>query len=231
VTHLGEQENCVRRLAQPEVLKSAGIGALFTALLCCPRLSLWSPRSYPLWYLEAVVFCGSFVLWAFVFAWHTQYSHRPVFTFRVEPGSFALATLAGLFMATLLHQVLDPSLRLTTPEDYPANFEQWLAMALFSLVFNQLFLVFAPFAWLLRLFQKKPVAFVITVLFGVFVLVLKTSSSPRPFPPALLAALLLVRLAMGILSLFFYLRGGVVLAWWWGLLVQARHLLDLESSP
>ena len=221
----------MRRLAQPEVLKSAGIGALLTTLLSYPRLSLWSVRSYPVWYLEAVVFCGSFVLWAFVFAWHTQYSQRPVCTFEIDTSWFTLATLAGLFMGTFLYQVLDPSLRVTTPGDYPANFEQWSAMVLFSLMFNQLFLVFAPFAWLLRLFRRKSVAFVVTVLFGVFVLAIKTRSSPQPIPAVLFAALLGVRLVIGVLSLLFYLRGGVILVWWWGFLIQARHLLSLENGP
>jgi hypothetical protein len=220
----------MRRLAQPDVLKSTAIAALITAMLCYPRLSLWFGRQQPIWYLEAVAFFGSFVLWAFVFAWHTHYSHQPVFTFKVRPGMFVLATLAALCVAAMLHQVMDPSLRRTTPEDYPANFEQWIAMALFSLAFNQLFLIFSPFAWLLRLFQNKTTAMVITVLFGVFVLMLKTGLSPRPFPPVLLAALVAVRLALGILTLIFYLRGGLLLAWWWGLLLEARNLVSMAGD-
>jgi hypothetical protein len=220
----------VRRLALPEVLKSTSIAALATSLLCYPRLSLWFGRQHPICYLEAVIFFGSFVLWAFVFAWHTHYCHQPVFTFKVRPKLFALATLAAISVAAMLHQVMDPSLRRTTPEDFPADFEQWIAMTLFSLAFSQLFLIFAPFAWLLRLFKNKTTAAVITVLFGVFVLMLKTGLSSRPFPSVLLAALVIVRLVLGILSLFFYLRGGLLLVWWWGVLLQARHLVSMAGD-
>ena len=46
-------------------------------------------------------------------------------------------------------------------------------------------------------------------------------------PTALLAGFLVCRVAMGSLSVYFYLRGGVLLAWWWGLLLQSRHLWTL----
>jgi hypothetical protein len=220
----------VRNFSQPRVLKLAVIAALATAVACYPRLALWPGRPQPIWFLEAVIFLGTTVLWGFVFAWHTQYTNRPVVTFKVEPKPLAAATLAGLCGAIALHLFLDPSLRLTTPEDYPADLDQWLAMTLFLLSFSQLFLVFAPFAWLIRLFQNRWIATVLTVLLGVFVLVLKTRSSPVPIPPSLFSALLIVRIVSGILSVLFYLRGGLVLAWWWGFLIEARHLLNLVST-
>jgi hypothetical protein len=116
------------------------------------------------------------------------------------------------------------------PEDYPASLRQWLAMALFSLAFNQLFLVFAPFAWLVRLFQNQRVATVLTVLFGAIVLAIKIHSTPVPISPALFAALLVGRIAMGFLSVSFYLRGGVLLSWWWTLLIEARLLLAVAGN-
>lgn len=215
----------MRRLLQPDVSQSAAVAGLVTAVLCYPRFALWSERTNPLWYLEAVTFCGSFVLWAFVFAWHTHFTRRPVFTLRIAPREWALATTAAVIVGFILHRFLDPSLRQTTPADYPLNLSQWVAMTLFSLALNQLFLVYAPFAWLMRLVRRPVVAGAGTVLFGVVVLLLKTHLSPEPFPMALLAELVGVRLALGVLAVGFYLRGGVLLASWCALLVQARHLV------
>lgn len=220
----------MRRLAQPEVLKSAGVAALATSLACYPRLALWPQRLYPVWYMESIVFLGGIVLWAFVFAWHTEYTDRPVFTLEMEPAHFVAATAAGIFVATVLHLFLDPSLRPKTPEDYPASLGQWTAMTLFNLAFTKLFLVFAPFAWLIRLFQTRLPATLLTVLFGVVVLTVKTHSSPIPFSSSLFSALLVVRVILGYLSVYFYLRGGVLLAWWWSFVVEARYLLEPGSD-
>jgi hypothetical protein len=220
----------VRNLAQPRVLKLAGIAALATTLACYPRLSFWLNRSVPIWYLEAIMFFCSIVLWSFVFAWHTQYAHLPVFTLKIEPRLFATVTVVGIVVAMGYHLFLDPSLRLKTPEEYPADAKQWLAIALFSLTFNQLFLVFAPFAWLIRLFQNRWVATCLTVLFGAVVMAIKIQSTPAPFPPPLLAALLAGRVIMGFLAVSFYLRGGVLLSWWWTLLIEARHLVIIEEG-
>jgi hypothetical protein len=218
----------MRSLAQPGVLKSAGTAALLSALACYPRLFLWIRRPYALWYLEAVLFLCGIVLWAFVFGWHTKYTGRPVLTLKVGLEPFVWATLAGVTLALLFHNRLDPSLRLRTPEDYPATIEQWLALTLFNLAFTQLYLVFAAYAWFVRLFQNLWMAAVLTVLFGVFVLAVKNHSSPSPMPTPLLIALLASRVMLGALSVYFYLRGGVVLAWWWGLLLQCRHLWRLD---
>ena len=35
---------------------------------------------------------------------------------------------------------------------------------------------------------------------------------------------------MGFLAVSFYLRGGVFLSWWWTLLIEARHLLNLAGN-
>jgi len=221
----------VRHLAQPRVLKLAGIASLVTALVCYPRLPFWLNRAAPIWYLEAVLFFCGIVLWGFVFAWHTLYTQKPVFALRLEPRLFVAVTLTGIAVATAFHLFLDPALRLKMPEDYPANLKQWLAMALFSLAFNQLFFIFAPFAWLIRLFHNQRVATVLTVLFGAFVLTIKYRAATTPIPSLLFATLLAVRIGMGFLSVSFYLRGGVLLSWWWTLLVEARNLLDAAGNP
>ena len=221
----------MRNLVQPRVLMLAVIAALATTLACYPRLSFWLHRAFPIWYLEAVMFCCSIILWSFVFAWHTQYAHRPVFTLKIEPRLFATVTVTGIVVAMMLHLFLDPSLRLKTPEEYPADAKQWLAMLLFSLAFNQLYLVFAPFGWLIRLFQNRWVATCLTVLFSTIVMAIKIRATPASFPLPLFATLLAGRVVMGFLAVSFYLRGGVLLSWWWTLLIEARHLLDLAGNP
>jgi hypothetical protein len=217
----------VRALGQPEVIKSAAVAALCTSVACYPRLLQAPQLRYPTWYLEALVFLGGTVLWAFVFAWHTKYSHRPIFMLKIAPGPWTLATLAGIVTAVLLRFFLDPSLRLRTPEDYPADVQQWVATMLFSLGFTQLFLVFATFAWLLRLFQRVEPAMVLTVLFGLFVFAVKNRAAPVPIPPLMLVGLLVFRVVAGFLSVYLFLRGGVLLVWWWALLIHSRHLFHL----
>jgi hypothetical protein len=73
-------------------------------------------------------------------------------------------------------------------------------------------------------------AICLTVLFGVIVLAIKYQSSTIPIPSLLLAALLAVRIGMGFLSVSFYVRGGVLLSWWWTLLIESRHLLDVAGN-
>src|SRR5688572_29648709 len=220
----------MRNLAKPEVVRSAAIATVIAAIACYPRLAIWPDRSYPIWYLEAVLLLGGFVLWAFVFAWHTKYTNQPVFVVRISTRPFALATMAGVIMAVVLHWFVDPWLRAGTPEDYPDDFPQWIAMTLFSLGFTQLFLVFAPFDWSLRLAQRKWFGILFTVLFGLFVLVVKTRSSPVEVAPSVFWQLILVRGAISFLSVWLYSRHGVILVWWWGFLLQARHLLGMDRS-
>jgi hypothetical protein len=220
----------MRHLAEPEVLKSAGSAAFVTAVLCYPRLALWPGRPFPIWHLEATIFLGTVVLWAFVFAWHTRYSQRPVFTLNVEASLWALATAAGLVVTATLHLFLDPTLRATTPQDYPSDFKQWVAMTFFNLAFVQLFLLFAPVAWLLRLFHNRRIATLGTVLFGLVVLGLKAQASTTPFPLTLFASLFILRIGFGLLTVALYFRGGVALVSWWSFLLEARHLLDLAGG-
>jgi len=221
----------VRHLLQPRVLNLAVIAALASALACYSRISLWINRSAPIWYLEGAIFLCGIVLWSFVFAWHTQYTRRPVFMLKLEPEPFIAATLIGIIGATVFHLWLDPSLRSKIPEEYPSDMKQWFALVLFSMAFNQLFLLFAPFAWLMRLFKNRWAATSLTVLFGALVLAMNIRSLSTPVPPLLFAALLAGKIVMGFLAVSFYLRGGVMLIWWWTFLFEARHLLNLAGNP
>jgi hypothetical protein len=220
----------MRHFLQPRVLNLASLAALVSTLACYPRLSLWLNRAAPIWYLEATIFVCCIILWGFVFAWHTQYTKRPVFSFKLEPGPFSAVTVIGIIAAAAFHLWLDPLLRPKMPEEYPVDLNHWIAAVLFSLALNQLFVIFAPFAWLIRLFKNRWVATSLTALFGTCVLAMKIQLLPSPVPPLLLAALLAGRIVMGFLVVSFYLRGGVVLVWWWTVLFEARHLLDFTGT-
>jgi hypothetical protein len=224
-------QNIMRHLLQPRVLQLAGIAALSSALACYPRLSLWLNRPGPVWYLEGLIFLCCIVLWGFVFAWHEPYASRPVFVLKLDPKLFIAATVAGIIMAAVFHRWLDPSLQAKMPDDYPPDLQHWFAAMLFSLGLTQLFLFFAPFAWSLRLFKRRWVAATLTVLFGACVLAMRTRSLATPLPPLLLAALLAGRIAMGFLAVALYLRGGVILIWWWTFLFEARLLLNFTDNP
>ena len=220
----------MRHLLQPRVLNLASLAALGSALACYPRLSLWLNRPAPIWYLEATIFICGIMLWSFVFAWHTPYTNRPVFVLKQKPGPFIIVTLMGIIAAAGFHLWLDPVLRSKMPEEYPVDLQHWFAVMLFSLALNQLFLIFASFDWLMRLFKNRWVATSLTALFGAYVLAMKIQSLPTPVPPLLLAALLAGRIIMVFLAVSFYLRGGVVLVWWWTVLFEARHLLNLTGK-
>jgi hypothetical protein len=214
----------MRDLGKPHVLQKAGLAALGSALACYPRLVLWPASQYPLWYYEALLFLGGMVLWAFVFAWSEKYSHRPVFTLRIPWWEFLLVTAAGVGASAAQHLAVDPVWKLYVPEDFPASATQWAAMVLFSLAFTKLFLVFAPFAWLVRLFRQPGIAAALTMVFAIFVVWVKNQQSSSPLPPDLLYRLLAARLISQAVSVGLYLRSGVLLVWWWDLLVSSRLL-------
>jgi len=208
---------------------SAAIAAALSAAFSLPRILFWENRPFSAWYPEAIIFSCGFVLWAFVFAWHTEYTRRPVFSLRIKPWLVAAATVAGIIAALLLHWLFDPTLRVHNPQDYPVDFKHWIAHTLFALAFVQLFLLFAPFAWAMRLFRNQTVATWVTVAFSVLVLGLKSNSSPAPLPALLLLALAAVRIASVYFAVWFYVRGGIFLTWWLVLLMEARNLLTFAG--
>ena len=198
-----------------------------SAAFSLPRMLLWEQRKFPLWYVEATVFFGGFVLWAFVFAWHTEYTRRSVFTLKIKPTLFAEATLAGVLAALALHYLFDSWLRVKTPEDYPADMKQWAASILFSFTFTQLFLFYAPFAWLIRLSRNEQFATWLTIGLNILVLVLKADSLHATLSQWEFAELLGKQIVVTFIAIWFYLRGGILLVWWLDLLVEARHLFSL----
>ena len=217
----------MRSLLQPGVLKSAGIAALITSLLCFPRLAVWSDRQHPLWLLSLTLAWASFILWSFVLGWRPQDTHRSILAVKARPALWITATFAGLAGAVVLHRYIDSVLQPLVPGDYPDTHKAWLAMTLFTLGFDQLFLCFAPFAFFARLSHNKRAAASLTVLFGLALLCLKLHSLALQISPFFIAELILWRTAVGLLTLCFYLKGGALLAWWWVLVLQLRHLITL----
>ena len=217
----------MRHLLQPRVLNQAVLAALGSALACYPRFLLWSARPVPIWFLEAAVFICGITLWSFVLAWHTPYTNRPVFFTKWDGKYFLAATVGGILLASVCRLWLDPALRQILPKDYPTDLVHWLATVPFVLGFGQLFLTFAPFDWLMRLCRNRPTAACVTALFGVGVTAMKFHPHAGATTPLVFAGLLAARLVGGLLTVVFYLRGGMALAWWWALLLELRLLPEL----
>src|ERR1044071_3798411 len=147
-----------------------------TSVLCFPRLALWSDRPHSLWLLSLTLAWASFILWSFVFGWHPQNAHRSILAVQGRPALWSAATLAGLAGAVMLRLFIDSVLQPLVPGDYPDTHKSWLAMTLFTLAFDQLFLCFAPFAFFIRLSRNQRAAAGLTVLFGVVLLCLRINS-------------------------------------------------------
>jgi hypothetical protein len=220
----------MRLLFQPRILAQASLASVISVLGCYPRLALWANPTAPIWFLAAAIFICAITLWGFVFAWHEACAKRPVFIFKPDPRLWALATGLASLTALTVHFWVDPALRSRMPEDYPEDLKHWLAAALFSLALTQLFLVFAPFAWLVRLFKNRRAAAILTVAFGAAVMAMKAHSLTPPLPLGLLLPLLVGKLITGSVVIWLYLRGGIFLICWWTLLFESRHLLDLFAA-
>jgi hypothetical protein len=220
----------MRSLAQPRVLLGASYAAVATTVLCYPRLAMWLDRPYATMFLCAMVLWTTFVLWAFVLAWQPEYAHRPVFNFACPGWIWATAAAYGILGAFALHFLMDPQLRVTTPRDYPADWHAWIAMTLFTLAMDPLFLCFAPYAFFMRLLRKPDASLALTVMFGLFVQYLKMNSS-RPLPSlSLIVGLALVHVVGGFASVYFYVKGGVLPVWAAIFLLELRHACDLLAK-
>jgi hypothetical protein len=217
----------MRSLAEPAVLKSAAFAAGLMSVACYPRLAMAVELRYPVWYLESVLCLGGMVLWAFTFAWYPRYTRQPLFRLQAAWRLWTVATLIGIGGAVLVHHLIDPALQTRSPSEFPSNLYDWVARVLFNLAFTQLLLVFAPFAWLLRLFQRTAPAIAMTVLFGLAILVVKNYRD-SPMSPGLLGGLIIFRVAASIVSSLLFLRGGVIPVWWCALILQSRHLFEMK---
>ena len=100
-------------------------------------------------------------------------------------------------------------------------------MTLFVAAFIQLFLCFAPMAFFLRLLQSPLYAATATVCLGILVTFFKLQGTPEPVPILTAAGIMGVRGVSMSLSVWFYWEGGILLALWWTLLLELRHLVVL----
>lgn len=180
--------------------------------------------------LEGVLFGVSLIMWVMVLAWHEKYSKRPVLVWDTGRRFWIAATLCALLGGLLMSGFVDPWLRTLTPEAYPDDLAQWRAILFFRTTFALLFLILAPLAFFLRLLPSWRHAAGATVCFGVFVTSLKINAMPTAPSPAWIAGLMILKAASMSLGVFFYLRGGALLVFWWVLLSETRHLPGLFAG-
>lgn len=216
----------MRHLLQSRILLWAILAASVSTLASYPRLLLWSDREIPVWYLEVSIFVCCIVLWAFIFAWHPVYTKKPVFRAKADLGTFSIVTLIGLVFTGAWHFWLDPVLKSKMPEEFPADWQHWLASLLFALGVGQLFLIFAPFDWLMRLCRHQKASMILTALLGVGIAATKLHAKSPTISTEWLLILLSAKFGGGLLAVIIYLRGGIILAWWWAVVLHCRHLLD-----
>ncbi len=217
----------MRSLAQPATLKAAAMASAVTAAAGYPQLAIWIDRPGSAPALCFMLFATGIFLWSFVFAWHENGSGRRIFFPGFHPSLWLAATLLGLAGAFVLHRFMDPAMREFHLATFPTNLKEWLAITLFTISFEQLFVCFAPFAFFIRLFRKRKLAAAQTVLFGVFIVILKLSQTHDPIPFSLDVQLVILRMVSFSITVFLYLRGGVFAVMWWILLLQTRHLPGL----
>lgn len=217
----------MRDLTQNRVMAKASAAAAITAFATYSRMVLWFDRPREIWFLEAVIFSISFLLWASVFAWHKKYSGRPVLDYGFRKAPWVAATVCGLGGAAFMYAFLDPVLRPLTPEVYPGTIREWGATTLFAVAFVPLLLCFGPLAFCLRLLPSSSYAAYAAVSLGFVVAFLKLQGMPGPVSTAMAAGILAVRGASTALSVWFYWEGGILPALWWTLLLESRHLAEL----
>jgi hypothetical protein len=217
----------MRHLLQPRTLYWGSLAAAGSALACWPRLALWKASHLPLPYLLFSIFICSIVLWSFVFAWHTPYTRRPIFAAKFSPKLFSITTAIGIVLAGVSKVWLDPQMRAVFPEDYPADLIHWLAEVLFVFGLGQLFLTFAPCDWLMRLCRNQTITMALTASFGASVMAMKLQPHAGEISTPIFACILAGRFLGGLLAVFFYLRGGMALAWWWAFIFELRLLPEV----
>jgi hypothetical protein len=218
----------LRDLAQPKVLSSAVTAALASCVAGYPRLAQWTGRQHPIWFLVTVLFVCAWVLWAFVLAWHDRYLRRPVVAKNLELKVFGMVTGIGVVIGAIHYFYFDPIVKAKMPDAFPTTLPEWVGMTLFSLAFQQLFLVFAPLAFFSRILNSGRLAIILTVFFGGLIIMAKAQPAMASMPWLISSGFLVVRMVAGLLTIYFYLRGGIVLAYWWGLILQSRELFDLS---
>lgn len=206
------------------------MAAVVSALVCYPRLAIWTERPNALWFLGTMLLLLSFILWSFVFGWYPRQLGRPVIQLRPPRSVWALAGLGGVVGAVILLVVVDPTLRGERPSDYPESMGAWAFFTLFNLGFSQLFLCYAPLAFFLRLFRHSMVAVGLTVLFGLGLLTAQLDATGLELELGFVVVLYLLRVVFGAIAAILFLFGGLLPAVTWVLLLECRLLPGLLAG-
>ncbi len=218
----------MRSLAEPAVLRRAAIAASLTALACYPRLANWSQRADALWYYVAVIGWATFVMWAAVFAWHERHGGVKLFRRDVSMRVWVAALSLGVAGGAVMFFLVDPILRETSPSDFPHTTSDWFERTLFNLVFEQLFLCLAPFAFCARLFQSQRAGAIGVVLFSLVVFALKVYGMIALMPGTLTGMLALFRTVSSVVMVGLLLRGGFWPLMLFAFVLQCRNLFALQ---
>ena len=208
----------------------AAVAGLVTALTCLPALMMSAKLPGTVWVMWPLLYWCALMLWAFVFAWHFEYSGRPVFQTAFKPKLWLGATAYALAAGVLYSLFVDPALRRLVPAEYPAGINAWLVACPFQILFAPLFICFAPFAFFMRLTHRQTVATSLTVVVSLFIAYLRLRMLPTLPPIHITGALLVMRAVSGFLSVYFYLNGGALLIWWVALLIQVRLLFEIVAA-
>jgi hypothetical protein len=219
----------VDALVRKDTLIAATTAAAVSALASYPRLALWTDRPNALWFTWSILLLSSFILWSFVFAWYPSALGLPVIRNPRPPVWLATAIAAPLGAIVLL-LIVDPILLAIRPADYPTSLASWLAATLFNLTFSQLFVCYAPLAFFLRLTRRPTTTVAFTVLFGLALLTAQIHSSHIDISPRFALTLFSLRALFGTVSAFLFLRGGLLPAASWSLILDLRLLPSLLSS-
>ena len=220
----------LQHLAQPKVLARAAVAGLLTTLACLSALITAPSHPYPSSFEVPIFFCCVSLLWAFVFAWHFQYTTRPVFLAPFKPKFWLEASAYAVIVGVLEYRLLDPPLRQLMPGEFPSDTTSWLAMCAFQVLFVPLFTCLAPYAFFMRLLQRPAAAMSLTVLWGVVIAYARLSSVPTLPALTVTAMIFLTRVVGGFAAVYFYLNGSVWLIWWIALLLQLRLWLEITVA-
>lgn len=170
-----------------------------------------------------------FLLWGFVCAWHRLGTGRTPFAPPRSARFWGLSTALGLGGALLLRWTIDPRVAAVLPGGGALDPAGWIAVVLFSLGFERLFLCFAPFAFFARLLRRAEPAVVLTVVVDALVLLAQVGALEAAPAAETVVALFLARVVAGAISVLLLVHGGIWPVLWCDLLWHARLFPPLTA--
>ena len=214
----------LRRLSNRQVMKQSVVAALGVGLFCLPRIVFWEDRP-DFWLLMwgILVWC-LFFLWLFVFAWHELYGENRIFQWKVAPKILLPVVAISLVWSLILATCCDPVLRELNPKEYPDSELDTVVRTFFTVSLESLFLLFAPFAILLRLSKSVKAAYCLTLVLALLTAGMKMNSLANQLPLPWMGALFGIRLVGSGLLLWLYVKKGAPIVWLASLIIGLRHL-------